>query len=187
LTGSEIIHVGDRPGTLTHGIAPDGFAIIYQQYHAVLVSYALLRTRDLSMAEDIAAQTFLLAWQALDRYEDRGVPISAWLFRIATNLITDQARRAQRLEVCHADEEIEHRADHTDQFAHWEQAAWISDHLVHLTPSQRRAVELRFWEDRSLLEIATALDRSVGATKALLSRSLHTMRARMDQDLAATA
>jgi RNA polymerase sigma-70 factor (ECF subfamily) len=151
------------------------------------VAFALRRTGDLSGAEDVADQTFLQAWQALDRYEDRGVPASAWLYRIATNLLAAQARRARRVEIRSASAELELIADHADGFTQWEHAASIAAHLVHLTPDQRRAILLHFWEDRPLCDVAAAMGRSVAATKALLARALHAMRAGMTEDLAATA
>ena len=74
---------------------PAAFGALYERYHPMIFRYALRCTHDRMQAEDIAAETFLRAMRALGRYEERGMPFSAWLFRIATNQLIQQSRRGR--------------------------------------------------------------------------------------------
>ena len=61
------------------------FSSLYDRYFEAIFSFIFRRTEDEDVADDICSQTFLKAMQNLHRYEFRGLPFSAWLFRIATN------------------------------------------------------------------------------------------------------
>jgi RNA polymerase sigma-70 factor, ECF subfamily len=74
---------------------PAAFAELYDRYLPRVYRYAYRRLGSHSDAEDLAAQTFQRALEAIGRYEERGLPFGAWLFRIAHNLIVDR-RRVQR-------------------------------------------------------------------------------------------
>src|SRR3954447_21686255 len=80
-----------RPTVTVHRVlspsrtdTPD-FAALYVRYYPVVLAFVSWRTRDALLAEEITAQTFLQALQAFHRYEDRGLPVSSWLYRIARN------------------------------------------------------------------------------------------------------
>ena len=62
---------------------PRRFAKLYERYFDRVYAFALVRTGDRTAAEDVTAETFRLALQNLPRFQWRGVPFSAWLFRIA--------------------------------------------------------------------------------------------------------
>ena len=64
----------------------------------------------------------------------------------------------------------------------WERADWIEDYLAALPPDQQRVVQLRFYEDRSFLDVAAQMGRSEGAVKQLLRRTLTTLRARIHEE-----
>ena len=173
------------PDDAVHALGPEEFAALYRQHHATVLAFARVRTRDAARAEDVAAQTFARAYQAFGRYEERGVPVAAWLLRIAANVIAGDARRgrgvtvlpltAQHLNVLDGagaagpDEWVQRR----------ERAAWLHDHLAALPAEQRRLLWLRFWEDRAIGDVAARIGRSEGATKQLLHRTVKTLRTRM--------
>ena len=64
---------------------PRRFAKLYERYFDRVYAFAFTRTGDRTAAEDVAAETFRVALENLPRFEWRGVPFSAWLFRIASN------------------------------------------------------------------------------------------------------
>lgn len=74
----------------------EAWEVLYERYYQLLLRYALARVHRLQDAEDIVSQTFLRAWQSLRRYDYRGRPFVAWLYRIAQNLVKDQARGRRR-------------------------------------------------------------------------------------------
>jgi RNA polymerase sigma-70 factor (ECF subfamily) len=72
---------------------PAAFAALYNRYYPQIYRFAQRRTGDPTLAEDVAAETFLAAFKSLPRYEWRGIAFSAWLYRIAATVIAGQHRR----------------------------------------------------------------------------------------------
>lgn len=72
---------------------PELFGALYRRHFGAIAGYLFRRTGDETLAEDLAADTFLAAWRALPRYQDSGVPFRSWLLRIATNRANAVARR----------------------------------------------------------------------------------------------
>ena len=177
-------------GRGAHCAATGGaFAHLYQRHYDAVFAFAYRRTGDRMRAEDVTAQTFLQALQAFPRYEDRGAPISAWLLRIAANVIAGQARRGPH-GLTLSDTAIEHALQgrqpdggHADWVERWERARWVRAHLAALPVDGRRAVWLRYGEDRALEDVAGHVGRSPAATKQLLHRTLKTLRARMQPEI----
>src|SRR5574341_2127322 len=77
---------------------PQRFAELYERYFDRVYAFALTRTGDRASAEDVTAETFRRAFENLPRFQWRGVPFSAWLFRIAANAAGDHFKRAAREE-----------------------------------------------------------------------------------------
>ncbi|HZU11503.1 MAG TPA: sigma-70 family RNA polymerase sigma factor [Chloroflexota bacterium] len=138
-------------------------------------AYAFCRKYSASReeAEDLTAETFEKALAAIDRYEDRGLPFSAWLLRIAANSIIDRARRTQASPL--RDDDLARL--HDDSFlAEWEEAYWLLEHLATLPEDHQQVVRLRFYEDQPFTEVARRMGRSEGAVKQLLRRALRLLR-----------
>lgn len=173
---------------------PTAFAALYERHYPAVYAFVARRTSDDMQAEDVTAQTFAHALAALKQYQDRGIPFAAWLLRIAAHEVTDQGRRQtrrRRLAVAPgAAATTGHdgaAVDPLDWTAEWERAAWLRAHLTALSSDQRRVVWLRFWEDRTVDDVAARMDRSPGATKQLLYRALRILRMRLQADGAASA
>ena len=119
----------------------------------------------------LPSEVFHRALLHLDAWEDRGIPFATWLYRIAHNAIVDRAAEQARAPVPLSIEpltdagieEAEHRAS-------------LFRRMRELPSDQRRVLELRFGEDRSLREIAGILGRSEGAVKQLQLRALENLR-----------
>src|SRR3989442_4069528 len=78
---------------------PRRFAQLYDRYFDRIYSFALTRTGNRAAAEDVTADTFRQAFENLPRFQWRGVPFSAWLFRIAANAAADYYQRSPREQV----------------------------------------------------------------------------------------
>ena len=74
-------------------------ASLYEEYYDRIAYYAYVRIGDRTEAEDIAGEVFLKALESLDSYKERGVPMQAWLFRIAHNLVVDHLRKTAKRRV----------------------------------------------------------------------------------------
>src|ERR1043166_9025189 len=71
----------------------EAFALLYRRHYAMIASYLYRRTGDTHVTEDLAAEVFLAALRCLPRYRHRGLPIQAWLYRIACNTANRWSRR----------------------------------------------------------------------------------------------
>lgn len=153
---------------------PRRFADLYEEHFARVYAFVARRVGDRHAAEDLTADVFHQALANLPRFEWRGVPFAAWLFRIAANAIADRARRAARERDVPVAEEPE--SDELDQV---ETRARLFGLVDRLPPDQRRVVIMRFAEQRPIRAIALELQRSEGAVKQLQFRALQTLRARL--------
>jgi RNA polymerase sigma-70 factor (ECF subfamily) len=116
-------------------------------------------------AEDLTSQTFERALAAIDRYQPRGAPFSQWLYRIAANLAIDRARRkGGAVMIADAVLPVAGQPDRAPQppelVERWELANWLLDRISNLPSEQQRAVQLRFWKERSFAEIGETMGRS---------------------------
>src|SRR5688572_20001566 len=75
------------------------FAELYDRHVVRIYRHIFYLVNDTREAEDLTAQTFLKAWEAIDRYKERGAPIVAWLLRIAHNLTISFLRGKRKLGV----------------------------------------------------------------------------------------
>lgn len=128
---------------------------------------------DAELAEDLTADVFLKMIEDLPRYEERGLPFGAWLFRIARARLIDHWRRQGRRPLV-ALEDTETGPQLSQDIPEDEIAVseMIQRALRVLTEEQREVVVLRFLVGMSLEEVARAMGKSVGAVKALQHRAL---------------
>ena len=151
----------------------DAIGQLYERYAPQVHRYIASRLGDPVLAEDVCSDVFVKMLEGLDRYEDRGWPFSAWLYRIAYARTMDMLRQARRRPSVPLDESAPQALEPPDE-------AVISRIAYHelqsvmriLTRDQRLVLRLRFDEDRSLAEIAESLGRTVGSVKALQHRGL---------------
>jgi len=153
---------------------PSRFAGLYERYFYRVYAFALARTGEQSMAEDVTSETFRRAFQHLPGFQWRGVPFSSWLFRIAANAATDmQAKGGRQVPL---DKVAEQSADPTNEMALIEERVQLLELVERLPRDQRRVIVLRFSEGRRAREIAEAIGRSEGAVKQLQLRALQNLR-----------
>jgi len=155
---------------------PRRFAKIYDRYFDRIYAFALTRTGNRAAAEDLTADTFRQAFENLSRFQWRGVPFSAWLFRIAANAATDYYQRASR-EQALPQGAGENDASWEHRLIEVETRAQLFQLVRRLPKDQRRVIEMRFGEELSINEVAEAMGRSDGAVKALQHRAMETLRA----------
>jgi RNA polymerase sigma-70 factor, ECF subfamily len=153
---------------------PGRFADLYERNFDRVYAYVARRLRDRNQAEDVVSEVFHHALANLGKFEWRGVPFCAWLYRIAANAIADRMTKSGKEAGTPAQEA---EAAVNDDV---ERRALLSQLVNGLPPEQRRVVVLRFVEQQSIKEIARAMQRSEGAVKQLQFRALQALRARME-------
>lgn len=156
---------------------PSRFAELYEAHFERVYAYVVARVRNREEAQDVTAEVFHKALANLARFEWRGAPFAAWLFRIAANRLADRAERA-----AHEREippPLDPPAAHEADFEQAEERARLFRQVKRLPKDQQRVVELRFAGEKSIREIAQQMGRTEGAVKQLQFRALETLRARM--------
>lgn len=146
--------------------------------------YIAARLGDPVQAEDVRADVFVKVLESLGRYEDRGWPFSAWLYRSPTPALSTCCASRGAATSVPLDEGQLGALDPPDE-AIMSRIAYheIGRAMDILTREQRLVLRLRFDEDRSLAEIAESLGRTVGSVKALQHRGL----TRLAQELGSQA
>ena len=150
------------------------FADLYENNCERIYAFIVRRVGDRHEAEDLTAEVFHSALKNIGRFEWRGVPFAAWLYKIASNEIVDRSQKTAR----------QPRLDPTDDPREpcWEEIenrARLFRMVDQLPSDQRRVITLRFAEERSIREIAQQLKRTEGAVKQLQFRGLQNLRLRM--------
>jgi len=156
---------------------PQAFAVFYDRYFDRIYAYAYNHTGSQAEAEDVTAQTFKQALENIGRYEWRGVPMAAWLYRIASNVITGMYRRKRPTSPF--EEAIETPGGEPtpeENFLSVERNSELADLVRGLPKAQRTAIVLRFSQNLSYAEIADSIGRTEGAVKQLIHRALVTLR-----------
>jgi RNA polymerase sigma-70 factor, ECF subfamily len=154
---------------------PRRFADLYEQNFDLVYAFIARRIRDRHETEDLTSEVFHRALKNLGRFEWRGAPFGAWLIRIAANAINDHAHRSAR----HAELGDQPAASDPPGLEEAECRARLFRMVDDLPADQRRVIVMRFAEERSIREIATAIGRSEGAVKQLQFRGLKNLKARM--------
>jgi RNA polymerase sigma-70 factor, ECF subfamily len=157
---------------------PHRFGELYEANFERVYVFVARRVQNRNEAEDVTAEVFEHALANITRFEWRGVPLSAWLYRIAANVIVDRSkqRARQRIEPLTEDD-----LDHS-KWNEIEKRATLFQLVNALPPDQRSVVIKRFVDQMSIKEIALEMDRSEGAIKQLQYRALETLRARAGGD-----
>lgn len=168
---------------------PREFGALYELYVDRIYRYAYRRVGTHHNAEDVTAQTFQQALQALSAYEWRGLPFGAWLFRIAANVINRRGRSSGReipvedVTVFSSFREVADD-DPADHLSRSEDAEELVAAIRLLPPDQQRVLVLKFSHGLKNREIGDLMGRSEGAIKQLVHRALTNLRSRMERQYA---
>jgi RNA polymerase sigma-70 factor (ECF subfamily) len=160
---------------------PTAFGELYDRHVDRIYSYVYHRVGNAADAEDLTARTFHRALVGLDRYVDHGAPFSAWLYRIAHNLVAnwhrDEARRAT-VPLEGLDAEPMAVLEAVDGPATALRAS-VAAAVRGLEPDRQALLVMKV-QGLSNAEIAESLGRSEGAIKSLYHRTLADLRDRLD-------
>jgi len=143
----------------------------------VRVVHAFIRRRvGAAAADDLTAETFSRAYQNFDRWEDRGVPIRAWLLRIAYHQVVGESRKTRPVPVAEPDRHLPPVENHEAGLQRRLEADAAMTALTSLPASHRTVLELRHLHEMSVPETATVLGLSEDATRALTYRAMQGLR-----------
>jgi RNA polymerase sigma-70 factor (ECF subfamily) len=157
----------------------DAFGELYEKYITRIYNYVYYRTGNVHDAEDLTARVFHRALHHIHKYTNRGLPFSAWLYRIAHNLIANWHRDRNRHQEIPLDDDsvIRIKGDHPESTMMKSMETETLLRLVRHLPSERQSLlVLKFVEHMSNAEIGKIMGRSEGAVKSLYHRTLLSLR-----------
>ncbi|MCI0453352.1 MAG: RNA polymerase sigma factor [Candidatus Latescibacteria bacterium] len=174
---------------------PHKFGELYEAFYKEIFGYALRRTGQYEAARDIAAETFLKAYAGIGNFRWRNTSLLYWLYAIATNEINRYYRsRTYTPESLNRIQE-EYGVDLTDysnaetdrilleeEMRKHQEFANVQALVATLDPKYQDVISLRYYEQKSIREIAIILGKKEGTIKSLLSRGLDKVRERLTGD-----
>ena len=171
----------------------EAFRGLVERHSRALFHLAWRITGNEAEAEDVVQETFLKAYNALDRFEQRA-QVGTWLHRIAANTALDvvRSRRREGDRVEAADPEdvapVERLAASDplpDRLAESEEVSRrLHAAMAQLTPNERTAFVLRHFEDQSIDEIGQVLGLKENATKQSIFRAVRKLRRALEPVMA---
>lgn len=165
----------------------EAFGLLYERYVERIFNYVYYRTGNTHDAEDLTARVFQRAMNHIHNYRDRGVPFSAWLYRIAHNLVANWHRdRSRKQEIPLEDLPVlPAKGDHPERNLVRSQEQEALLRLIRrLPPERQNLLILKFVENLSNAEIGQIMGRSEGAVKSLYHRTLLALRDQLgDQNI----
>ena len=161
----------------------EAFGLLYERYVERVYNYIYYRTGSVYDAEDLTERVFMRALRHIHNYNDRGLPFSAWLYRIAHNLVANWYRdNSRRKEIPLEDSLVVHpRSEHPEQeLLRVEERERLLDVLRGIPEDRQQLILLKFVEHLSNAEIAAIMGRTEGAIKSLYHRTLLSLRDDLD-------
>jgi len=153
------------------------FAQLYEAYFDKIYRYIAIRIGDKMEAEDITQQVFLKAIKAISSFRWKGVPFSAWLFRIAHNQVVDYLRKIKkRVSVPLKESLVASGDDPPEIFDRKLDVERLSAATKRLTLAQQEVISLRFAAEMPVTQVAGVMGRSEGAVKALQHSAIVALR-----------
>lgn len=173
---------------------PQAFSIVYDQHYNSIFAYVFRRIGHYETARDIAAETFLKAFQHIGSFQWKSVPLSAWLFRIASNEINGYLRKrkykptyledsSMRFYLSYEEGIETEKASLEKAFRENEEFVTVQQQLLKLDIKYQEVIALRFFENKPTKEIAAILGKNEGTVKSLLSRGLDKLRQAVEKKL----
>jgi len=162
----------------------EAFSLLYERHVTRIYNYIYYRTGNAAEAEDLTARVFFRALGHINNYKDKGVPFSAWLYRIAHNLVANWYRDgSRRKEVPLEDYSIpRYQSDHPEiELVQNQENESLLMVIRTLPPERQHLLILKFVEGLSNAEIAVIMGRSEGAIKGLYHRTLQSLRKEMNK------
>ena len=154
----------------------EAFTLIYEEHFDKIYRYVTLRIGNAMEAEDMTQQVFLNALQSISSFKWKGIPFSAWLFRIAHNQVVDYFRKKKRTTVPLEESLV---SDDNSPQLETERKLDIEQLLVaarRLTGAQHEVISLRFAGELSIAQVASVMGKSQGAVKALQHSAIVALR-----------
>jgi RNA polymerase sigma-70 factor (ECF subfamily) len=157
----------------------EAFGVLYDRYVGRIYNYIFYRTGNVFDAEDLTERVFFRALKHIPKYQNRGLPFSAWLYRIAHNLVANWHRDNSRRKEIPLDDGLSppYPGDLPEQaLVNSEERERLLLVIRKLPPERQQLILLKFVDDLSNAEVGQIMGRTEGAIKSLYHRTLLALR-----------
>ncbi|MSQ26988.1 MAG: sigma-70 family RNA polymerase sigma factor [Dehalococcoidia bacterium] len=161
----------------------EAFGSLYERYVGPIYSYIYHRTGMVADSEDLTERVFMQALTHLGGYSYRGMPFSAWLYRIAHNSLANWYRDRARHKSVSLDDAVLGAEDGGNELDQVEAVALVRRAVGALAPERQQILLLKFVEDLPHAEIGKIMGRTEGAVKALLFRTLRSLKEELGENI----
>ena len=171
---------------------PQAFEKIYEFYYEMILKYLVKRTLSSEVAYDLTADTFIKAFESLQKFKWTGVSIKVWLYRIAINALKNQRRNPSSAALEDVPEgheglavDVKEELKELDKTLFGdEELTKLSDALATLKPEHQNVISLYYFTGMSQKEIAETTESSESAVKAVMHRAMTNLRDLLSPNLA---
>ncbi len=164
---------------------PEAFAMLYERYVDRMYAYFYYRTGSHADAEELTSRFFHRLIERLHLFQDRGAPVSAWLYRIAHNMLANWRRDQARRREVSLDALMFQRAEWVkpeERVMAQEEKESVLALVRELPPERQQLLYLKFVEELPNAEIGRIMGRTEGAIKSLYHRTLVSLRNRLQRE-----
>jgi RNA polymerase sigma-70 factor (ECF subfamily) len=163
------------------------FGELYKRYVERIYNYIYYRTGSQKDAEDLTGKVFFKAMSHITNYKHMGLPFSAWLYRIAHNLVANYHRDRSRKKEISLDSTPgqvlpQWTAQPESRLVHRQEVDELLEIIQDLAPNRQELLILKFVDELSNAEIGSIMRKSEGAIKSLYHRTLLELRDKMDSE-----
>ena len=160
-------------------VQPDVFGFIYEKYYQQIYLFVFKRVEDEAVSGDLTSQIFLKAMMNLGKYKFKGLPFSAWLYRIASNQVNEFYRNSKKqrvitLEDVHVESMFADASSSDSDNS--ERVELLIELLNELSQEEVQLIELRFFEQKAFKEVAFILDITENNAKVKTYRILDKLK-----------
>lgn len=156
--------------------SPEAFAPLYEAHFLAIFRFILRRARDRDLTADLTQQTFLKAMLALPRYEPRGHPFKAFLYRVALNELKMHWRKRKEVVIDLSYGEVRGLSEEMGLPGGDDDMRRLASALGRLDPEKARLIEMRYMDGLSFAELGSVLGIAEDAAKMRTHRVLATLR-----------
>lgn len=172
-------------------VAPERARLVelYETQFERVARYIAVRIGNIDLAEDLASEVFVLALRSIGSYRDTGIPMEAWLFKIAHNHVIDYFRKRNRrpgsvsLDIAMFVPDIENPGDNLERL---EEVQRLHQALSQLTEAQRQVLALRFGGELTSEQVAEILGKKAGAVREMQSAAIRKLRSILGSETTGT-
>lgn len=155
---------------------PARFDVLYERYYKQIFVFVFRRSGDEETSADIVSQVFLKALININRYQHKGLPFSAWLFRIAMNEINMYFRKNKADRVISLDKGDFRTLIDEESSYDLEKEQRVMQALTQLPEESLQLIELRFFEKRSFSEVGDIFGITENNAKTKVYRVLEKLK-----------